>query len=59
MLATEKELPRKRLYEEGRVEVFDPKTLVRKLKEEPARQAGKEDVSIARRVWKLAGGETA
>ena len=32
VLATEKERPRKRLYEDGQVEVFDPKSLVRKLK---------------------------
>ena len=57
VLATEKELPRKRLYEDGQVEVFDPKSLVRKLKEESTRQAGKEDLLTARRVWKLAGGE--
>ena len=56
VLATEKELPRKRLYEEGQVEVFDPRSLVRKLKEESTRQADNGDVSVARRVWKLAGG---
>ena len=39
------------------MEVFDPKSLVRKLKEESTRQAGKEDLLTARRVWKLAGGE--
>ena len=59
VLATEKELPRKRLYEDGQVEVFDPKSLVRKLKEESTRQADKGDVLTARRVWKLAGGESA
>ena len=59
VLATGKDLPRKRLYEDGQVEVFDPKSLVRKLKEESAKQAGNEDVLTARRVWKLAGGESA
>ena len=57
VLATEKELPRKRLYEDGQVEVFDPKSLVRKLKEESTRQAGAEEILSAKRVWKLAGGE--
>ena len=59
VLATEKELPRKRLYEDGQVEVFDPRSLVRKLKEESAKQVGNGDVLTARRVWKLAGGESA
>ena len=59
VLTTGKDLPRKRLYEDGQVEVFDPKSLVRKLKEESAKQAGNEDVLTARRVWKLAGGESA
>ena len=57
VLAMEKELPRKRLYEDGQVEVFDPRSLVRKLKQESTKQAGNEDVLTARRVWKLAGGE--
>ena len=41
------------------MELFDPKSLVRKLKEESTRQAANRDVLTAKRVWKLAGGESA
>ena len=57
VIATENKLPRKRLYEDGQVEVFDSRSLVRELKREAARPAAQEDVWNARRVWKLAGGE--
>ena len=59
VLATVSKLPKKRLYEDGQVEVFEPKSLVCRLRRESAKPAGKTDVSTARQVWALAGGELA
>ena len=57
VLATENGLPRKRMYENGQVEVFNPKSLVRELKRESMMPTSKENVVTARRVWELAGGK--
>ena len=57
VLATENEMSRKHLYENGQVELLDQKSLIRKLRHESTRQPCKEDLLIARRVWKLAGEE--
>ena len=59
VLATGNGLPHKRLYENGQVEVFDPKSLVRELKRESVKPAGKADLLTARRVWELVSGELA
>ena len=52
VLATGK--PRKRLYEEGLVEILDRKSLVRKLKHESTSPASTKDLLVAKRVWCLA-----
>ena len=57
VLAAETDLPLKRLYDNGQVEVFDPRTLAGKLNQESNRRASDEDLSIARRVWELSGEE--
>ena len=59
VLATAKGPPRKRLYEDGRVEVFDPKSLACTLNHESMRPADDEDLLLARRVRALAGEESA
>ena len=59
MLATVSELPRKRLYENGQIEVFDPESLVCKFRRTSAKPAGKANMSTATRVWAMAGGELA
>ena len=55
VLAAEEELPHKRAYEDGKVEVFDPNSLGRQIFGESAIEANEEDLLIARRVWALAG----
>lgn len=55
VLAAEEELPQKRLYENGKVEVLDPSSLGRRIHEESAIEANDTDLLIARRVWGLAG----
>ena len=57
VLATANGPPHKRMYEDGRVEVFDPKSLARRLNCESTRQAGEKDLMLAKRVWALAGEE--
>ena len=57
VLAAETDLPLKRLYDNGQVEVFDPRTLAGKLNQESTRRASDEDLLIARRVWELSGEE--
>ena len=59
VFATISELPQKRLYENGQIEVFDPETLVCKLRRAAAEPSSGADVSLARRVWALAGGRLA
>ena len=55
VLAVEEEMPNKRIYENGKVEVFDPNSLGRQIFGESANEANEEDLLIARRVWALAG----
>ena len=59
VFATVSELPQKRLYEDGKVELFDAESLVCTLRRASAKSAIKADISLARRVWALAGGELA
>ena len=59
VLATARKLPHKRLYENGQVEVFGPKSLVCKLLGASATPANEADLSTAKRVWALASGELA
>ena len=56
VLATAGAPPRKRLYEGGRVEVFDPGSLARRLHHESRKRPDSNDLALARRVWALAGG---
>ena len=55
VLATEDGPRRKRLYENGQVELFDPKSLVCELRRKSANPACSADLLTARRVWALAG----
>ena len=55
VLATEDGPRRKRLYENGQVELFDPKSLVCELRRKSANPASSADLLTARRVWALAG----
>ena len=57
VLAEEDELPGKRLYENGLVEVFDTQSLAYVLNRESFRPTSEDDLTIARRVWQLSGEE--
>ena len=59
VLATANEPPHKRTYEDGRVEVFDPKSLARRLNRASTQPAEDEDLMLARRVRALACEESA
>ena len=55
VLAVEEEMPYKRLYENGQVEVLGPLSIGSRIHEASLQQPDSQDLAIAKQVWGLAG----